>query len=219
MSTLAPVHMDTGKADSNVRWVGRLRVPDVTELEHAVRDGWMEDGVDGWTPIVGPVTAAIQRPWRVTTERLDAGQVLFVPNPNLVVDVGVQRSLDRLFGISGPPAALETMGVDDGTTNPAADSLSSTNGNSGTDTGSTNRRLITYDSTPSRTANVVTADGTFTQATVSFTMKRLFLSEEEAGTTDADGTLYAMTNVFTMDLSVFTTWSQTFSADVTGAGS
>lgn len=76
--------------------------------------------------------------------------------PNLVVYVGVQRSLDRLFNRNGPPGPIITV-------NPNANFLSSTNG-----------------------------DGT-------------------AGS--------SMTNVFTMDLTTFSSWGQTFQATVTGTGS
>lgn len=182
----------TGRGGHAVRWHGLLRT-DPAELERAIRNGWAHDGLSGWIPRV-----------------LDGGLVALEPKPNLVVNSGINRSLDRLFGISGPPAAVDSIGVDDGTANPGASTDRSADGNS------TNRTIIAFDSAATRSSQVVSASGTFTQATVSFTMKRLFLS---AGTGDTAGTLYSMTNVFTMDLSAFSTWSQTFTAEVTGSGS
>ena len=186
--------MKVGQQGAVVTWRGELNV-EPAELERALADGWDRDGVDGWeVSQVGP------------------GKLLLLPNPNLVVSSGVHISLDRLFAISGPPTQVRSMGVDDGAANPVAGTTDST-------AGSTNRRIVLFDATPTRTALVVSALGTFTQATVAFTIKRLFLSKAAAGTTDSAGDLYAMTDVFTLDLSAFTTWSQTFEADVTGAGS
>lgn len=118
----------------------------------------------------------------------------------------------RLFAIGGPPAAVATMGVDDGTTNPVAGTSQST-------PTSTNRRLIAFDSTATYASPTVTAAGTYTQANANFVHKRLFLSNNAAGTTDAAATLYAMTNVFTVDLTAFSTFSVTYTATTTGTGS
>lgn len=186
--------MTAGTHDSLVRWRAALEV-DPAELDQAVRDGWHHDGIDGWS-----------------ADRVGhTGRVLLLPKPNLVVDSGVHRSLDRLFNL-GAASQLRTVGVDDGSANPTAGTSSST-------AGSTNRRLVTFDSTPTRSGKTVTAAGTFTNANVAFVMKRLFLSAATAGTTDAAGDLYGMTNVFTIDLTPFSSWSQTFSAEVTGSGS
>lgn len=176
-------------------WTARLIV-DRGEFE---RIGWefLRDGVVGW---------------EAREERIgDLVQVRFAPKPNLVVDTGVTRSLDKLFGIGGPPAALATIGVDDGASNPVAGTTNST-------AGSSNRRLVSF-GTPSRAAKVVTASGTFTNSNSNFVHKRLFLSAAAAGTTDAAGDLAAMTNVFTIDLTGFSSFSQTYSATYTGAGS
>ncbi len=179
---------DTGKEASRVRWTGLLQV-EPAELDRAVRNGWLADGVDGW----------------YADPAIREGKVVLLPKPNLVVDVGVQRSLDRLFNI-GTPGPVDSMGVDDGTTNPTA-----ATGNSG----ATNKRIQAFDAAPTRSGRVVSASSTFTQATVAFVMRRLFLS---SGTADAAGSLYAMTNVFSIDLTSFSSWSQTFTAQITGAG-
>lgn len=184
-----------GKLDSNVRWTARLEVPP-EELRASYRSGALHDAIKGWNAQVD----------------LARGLARLMPEPNLVVNSGIQRSLDRLFSINGPPAALQTIGVDDGAANPVAGTTSSS-------AGSAARRLVAFSPTPTRAGQVVTATGTFTQANVAFIMKRLFLSAAAAGTADAAGDLYAMTNVFTMDLTAFTTWSQTFEAEVTGTGS
>ncbi len=168
------------------------------------------------------------------------GKILLLPKPNLVVQVGVARSLDRLFQISGgtvvlPLASLTQevvrIGVDNGTTNPTATSVSSNTGG-GSDTGSTGtpgQTLRTFNSAATRATLTVSATGTFNDPTtggigaVGFAMKRLFLSAHNANVTnavasDADGTLYSMTNVFTVDFTAITTWSANFTATVTGAG-
>ncbi len=141
-------------------------------------------------------------------------RVTLKPKKNLVVDSGVQRSLDRLFAINGPPGALVRMGVDNGASNPVAGT---------TQSGANTKTLLAFDATPSRTANVVTAARTFTNSNVNFIMKRLFLSAHTADITnstsaDTAGTLYSMTNVFTIDFTGITSWSLVFSATVTGAG-
>lgn len=207
-----PVRGDLGKSKSRVRWHGLLDV-DPTELDRAIADGWLRDGIVGWRTVVGPTPRARRRfPWRSDTVPVGPGQVLFIPKPNLVVTSGVERTQRRIAGIGGPPGPLLTVGLDDGASNPVA-------GTSSSSAGSTNRRLVAFDSTPVLNGLVMSYVGTVTNATVSFVMKRLFLSAAAAGTTDSAGDLYAMTNVFTMDLGGFSTFSQTFTAEATGSGS
>lgn len=189
--------MNAGFIGFSNQWRGKLVVDPHEWAKYG--QGFQNDGLSGWN---------IATANRVGDQQI----VVFDAKKNLVVDSGVHRSLDRLFGIGGPPAAVATMGVDDGTANPVAATDDSTSG-------STNRRLVAFDATPTRASKTVSADGTFTNSTVSFTMKRLFLSAAAAGTTDSAGDLVAMTNVFTMDLSGFSTWSQTFTTEYTGAGS
>lgn len=177
------------------QWTGELTVPP-GELKAALDAGWT---IDGWD-----------------IERAADGKLVLLEKPNLVVNAGVNVALDRLFGITA--SAALTIGVDNGTTNPVAASVSSTAGG-GADSGSSSRRIVALDSTASRAAQVVTAIGTFSNSTVAFAMKRLFLSKAAAGTTDASGDLIAMTNVFVIDLTAFSSWSQTFTATLTGAGS
>lgn len=202
-----------GREDTKVKWTSTITVPP-DELQRevaALGNQWrfiLKRKLAERLKIIG---------WNIRDFDLHTGIIRLKAKPNLVVNIGFQYAMDRNFDISAR-TKVQTMGVDNGTTNPTATSLSSTNGG-GSDTGSTSRRLIAFDSTPTRAASVVTCIGTFTQANVSFTMKRLFLSRAAAGTTDADNDLYSMTNVFTMDLSVFSTWSQTFTATVTGSGS
>lgn len=190
--------LKNGIMGAYLKWTGEAHVP-IAELRQKVKEGWLET-IEGWS----------------VKANLKTGHLLFEAKPNLVVNAGVNVTLDRLFGITA--SAALTMGVDNGTTAPTATSVSSTAGG-GTDTGSSSRRIIALDSTASRTNQVVSAIGTFTQANVAFAMKRLFLSKAAAGTTDASGDLIAMTSVFTIDLTAFSTWSQTFTATLTGAGS
>jgi hypothetical protein len=181
-----------------VKWSGMLVVPEIGEFHRAVRDGWLEDGLDGWEArVVAP------------------GRVVLAPLPNLVTNSGINIRLDRLFAINGPPAAVSKMGVDNGSTNPTASTDSS---------GSNTKTIIAFDSTATRSGQVVSAVGTFNQANVNFSMRRLFLSNTgttltNSTTADPAGSLHSMTNVFTIDLTAFSTWSQTFTAQVTGTGS
>jgi hypothetical protein len=193
--THALLPVDAGKADASVWWTGALAA-DPGELDRALAAGWARDGVVGWrVELRGP------------------GEVLFLPKPNLVVDSGVTRSQDRTFGITTTDAqtvVVDSIGVDNGTVNPTATTALSADGNS------TLRTIIAMSPAATRAGKIVSAGGTFTQANVAFVMKRLFLNKT---TTDASGNLHSMTNVFTIDLTAFSTWSQAFTATVTGTGS
>ena len=183
-----------GNSGIKNKWTGLLKV-DQYELEKAIKAGWHIDGIEGWI-----------------LKQIGEGEILFLPKPNLVVNSGLNIALDRLFSISGPPSAVGTVGVDDGSSNPSASTSSST-------AGSTNRRLVALDATATRTNQTVSSSGTFTNSNVSFIMKRLFLSKATAGTTDSAGDLIAMTNVFSIDLTSFSSWNQTFTTQLTATGS
>lgn len=180
-------------------WTAKLSLP--LDEFNKYGEEFLQDGILGWKPNKIILSG-------------DQAILMFPAQKNLVVNTGINRSLDRLFGIGGPPAAPSTIGVDDGASNPVAGTTSSS-------AGSTNRRLVSF-GTPSRTNQVVTASGTFTKtggAASNFVHKRLFISAAAAGTTDASGDLAAMTNVFTIDLTGFSDFSQTYSLTYTGAGS
>lgn len=154
---------------------------------------------------------AVIEGWKIKETREG---LLLLPEGNLVVDAGVQAALDRLFAINGTPGAIVRLGVDNGATNPVAGT---------TQSGTNTKTLLTFDSTPTRSGNVVTATRTFTNANVNFAMRRLFLSRHTADltnstTADTAGTLHSMTNVFTIDFTSLTTWSAVFAATVTGVG-
>lgn len=190
---LLPV--DAGKANASVWWQAWLTV-DAHELDRALRAGWARDGVDGWR-----------------VERRAPGQVLLLPKPNLVVSSGVRRGLHKTFGITTVDAQtlfVDSIGVDNGTGTPTSTTALSGDGTS------TSRTIIAMSPAATETSNVVSVGGTFTQATVSFVMKRLFLNRS---TTDATGNLHSMTNPFTIDLTGFSSWSQAFTATITGTGS
>ena len=175
-----------------VNWTGLLRV-DPAELDRAVRDGWQVDGIDGWQ-----------------TRLLGNGRVLFHAKPNLVVNAGINRSLDRTFNLAGTTGVVDSIGVDNGTVNPTATTTQSADGNS------TSRTIIAMSPAASRTNQQVSCGGTFTNSNVAFVMKRLFLNST---TTDASGNLYSMTNVFTIDMTAFSSWAQSMTPTITGTGS
>ncbi len=215
-------------------------------IEQKHNTGLIKDGVK-WSGVVTMPEKDLNRIYKhpgMFIEGWDLefkeGKLLLLPKDNLVVKVGVARSLDRLFQISGGTTVLPLnsltqevvrIGVDNGTTNPHADSLSSNNGG-GTDTGSTGtpgQTLRTFNSAATRATLTNSATGTFNDTTtagigaVGFIMKRLFLSAHNATVTnavasDTDGTLYSMTNVFTIDFVSIATWSASLTATITGAG-
>lgn len=150
--------------------------------------------------------------WAVLGETIEGDRmVVRMAKKNLVVDSGVENALHFQFGTGSPTAAI-SVGVDDGTANPVAGTSSST-------AGSTNRRFVLFDATPTVGVLTRTAEGTFDNTNVSFVIKRLMLSRAAAGTTDAANDLIAMTNVFTHDNTPFPTWQTTYSLVYTGAGS
>ncbi len=153
------------------------------------------------------------RHWNLDIDA-ERGEVRFLNKPNLVVNAGVQRSLDKLFGLSGPPGNLVRMGVDNSASAPTA---------SDTQAGGSTKTLLAFDALPTRTAQTVTAIRTFTNSNVNFAMRRLFLSAHTADitnatTADTAGTLYSMTAVFTIDFTSLSSWTIVFSATVTGVG-
>jgi hypothetical protein len=188
-----PRSLDSGKASSAVRWFGIGRV-DPGELDRELRRGWAQECVSGWDLVVDRAL----------------GSIILLPKPNLTTNSGVDRIAQRLASIGGPAAAMDSMGVDNGTTNPGASTDRSADGFS------TLRTILAFDSTATYSRPVLSCVRTYTNSTVAFPMKRLFLS---AGTGDAAGTLVSMTNVFTVDLTAFSSWSQTFTAQMTFTGS
>lgn len=224
------IRRSTGKETAHVIWTGiaRMSPNDVRRLTKREMFGLRSSS---WE-------RTVRKHWDIRTDP-GKGEIHFFAKPNLVVPAGVQRSLDKLFGITGTPTIpagnVVRMGVDNGTTNPVATGGGSPAGSrssdqgGGADTGSSSQTLRTFDATPTRSANVVTSLGTFNDTTtagigaVGFIMKRLFLSAHTANITnttsaDAQDTLYSATNVFTIDFTSIATWSIVFSATVTGAG-
>lgn len=185
-----------GRETASNKWRAELTV-DWGEWLRMGRE-WLLDGVQNW-----PIEFA-------SVEQRGGLAVVSLPTwkPNLVVASGVHDGLDLRFGLGGSETI--SMGVDDGTSNPV-------DGTSSSSAGSTNRRLVLLQNV-SRNAKVVSSDGTFTDANVAFVIKRLFLSAAAAGTADAAGDLQAMTDVFTHDNTPFSSWSETFTAEWTGAG-
>lgn len=188
---------DLGKENSTVRWTGTTLI-DPYELQRAMKDGWHIDGLQGWD---------------IDMSQAAKGRVLLLPKPNLVVNSGVKRRQHRTFGITTVDAQtvfVDSIGVDNGTVNPSATTSQSADGNS------TARTIIAMNPAATESNLIVSCGGTFTNANVSFVMKRLFLNRSTA---DAAGNLHSMTNVFTIDLTAFSSWQQAFTATVTGTGS
>lgn len=196
---------DQGKQHSRVHWRLTLRAKP-QELEPLMRRRF---GL-----LRTPWRKAIEQGWHIRRDAHEPGVLHFLPKPNLVVDSGVQASLDRLFAINGPPGAVVRLGVDNGAANPVAGT---------TQSGANTKTLLTFDSVPTRAGNTVTATRTFTNANVNFIMRRFFLSRHTADltnsvTADTAGTLYSMTNVITIDFTSLTAWSLVVAATVLGAG-
>lgn len=177
---------------TRVQWSGTLNV-DPSELDRAIKSGWLREGISGWEPV-----------------QVSPGRVYFQAKPNLVVNSGINRSLDRTFNLGGTTGVVDSIGVDNGTVNPTATTTQSADGNS------TSRTIIAMSPAATRTGQQVSCGGTFTNSNVTFVMKRLFLN---SSTTDASGNLYSMTNVFTIDMTAFSSWAQSFSPTISGTGS
>lgn len=90
---------------------------------------------------------------------------------NAYVNQGLQRALDRFFGIGGPPAAPSHIGV-------SSDNIAVTAAT--TALGGIERFAAFGGATPSRTGNVVTAQATFTPGAgagqVDFAIRKIGLS-------------------------------------------
>ena len=199
---------NAGREKHGCRWKADAIVPR-SEWDKYQKE-FLNDGLKGWK-LRYAYTYKDCVALDFIDDRFGAGLWLPETKKNLVVNSGVNRSLDRLFGLSGPPTALITIGVDDGASNPVAGTTSSS-------AGSTNRRLVAF-ATNSRSSQVVSNSGAFTKANSNFVHKRLFLSAAAAGTSDVANDLAAMTNVFTIDLTGFSDFTQTYSTTYTGAGS
>ena len=194
----------TGKDSALVYWAGELSVsPEdaraLTRRDTKKGNKWRREVEEFWDLDIDA----------------RSGKIFFLPKKNLVVNSGLQTSLDRLLNIGGPPGALVRMGVDNGVSNPVAGD---------TQSGANTKTLLAFDSTPTRASQTVTSIRTFTNSNVNFIMKRLFLSRHTADITnstsaDTAGTLYSMTNVFTIDFTGISSWSLVFSATVTATGS
>jgi hypothetical protein len=193
--------MKHGAQGAIVKWRSTITIPKI-ELDYFLKHARLEDIIQGWNAVLNPLTGAIELGMK----------------PNLVVNTGINMGLDRLFAINGPPVAVTKLGVD------AADSTAVDPTATTSSSGANKKTIILFDATPTRTNQIASATGTFSQATVNFIMKRLFLSATAAtltnsATADDANSLYAMTNRFTIDLTPFTTWQQTFTGTVTGTGS
>lgn len=190
---MEPYRVGAGKEMSSVKWNGVVTMPP-SDMERVIAAP--QNYIEGW---------------KVSEKD---GKLILAPEGNLVVDSGVQASLDRVFAINGPPGAIVRVGVDNGASAPVAGT---------TQSGANTKTLLTFDSTPTRSSNVVTATRTFTNSNVNFIMKRLFLSRHTADITnstsaDTAGTLHGMTGVFTIDFTALSSWSAVFAATVTGVG-
>lgn len=194
-----------GDHESYVHWSGVLTA-DPKELEKLTRRKYGLIKTD-WEK-------QVSKHWNIKILE-DEGKIIFYPKPNLVVDSGVNTSLNRLFATSGFPGAIVRMGVDNGASNPTAATDQS---------GANTKTLLAFDSTPAATSTkIITAVRTFSNSNVNFIMKRLFLSRHTADITnstsaDTAGTLYSCTNVFTIDFTSLSSWTLLFSATITGSG-
>ena len=145
-----------------------------------------------------------------------------VERDNGFVNIGLNIVLDRLFGLSGPPAAVSHIGVsnDTATVLAAATLLDPTAG--GGSPASPVIKAISPAAT--RTAQDVTGGATFTQADVGFAMTKVgFLNTStDAGTGLIDiiggtGGAAPYAQPFTIDLTGATSWSMVMQIKVTAA--
>src|SRR3990167_1683648 len=136
-------------------------------------------------------------------------EIEMIVGHNLVVNVGLQLSADRTFGIGGPPAAVAAMGV---TSDAGAAAAGDTRLDIGGDDDVT---VLAFDATATRSGQVVSAARTFTQANANFVHRKIGMLN---GTTDGTSTLYNAISAFTIDL-VGLTFSITYQIGVTFSSS
>lgn len=147
-------------------------------------------------------------------ERLPDGHI-YSEVHNAFVNTGLNMTLDRLFSLSGPPSAIDHIGLSSDNTAVVA----------GTTTLGGTVSIKTFTPAASRTGQVVTAGATWTQADVAFAIKKVGLlnTATDAGTGLLDvvgGTGAAPYNQpFTIDLTGATTWTMTLSLQITAASS
>lgn len=101
----------------------------------------------------------------------------------LIVNQGLQVELDRLFAINGPPAAIQSMSVDDATGAFAA-------GNTKLNDGAGFTQLVAqaFDSTATRSAQTVSATTTYATGVANFTIRRVALHFAASGSVTASST-------------------------------
>ncbi|MCA1842165.1 MAG: hypothetical protein LC792_03055 [Actinobacteria bacterium] len=106
-----------------------------------------------------------------------------VEGENTVVDAGKFLLLDRLFGLGGPPAAVGFMGVGDSAAVVTAGQTELQ--------AATNRFRKAFDSTPTRSTNVVTAVTTFATTEANFQWQELALfNSVGSGSPVTGGTMF-----------------------------
>lgn len=134
---------------------------------------------------------------------------------NAFVDTGLQLALDRLFGLSGPPAAISHMAV-------SADDAAVVAGTTlidpaGGDAGST----FVAVSSVSRTGQTVEAHGLYDEGTVAFAINKVGLlnTATDAGTglvnVIGGAGVSPFNEPFTIDLTGAATWDLDMQLDVT----
>ena len=101
----------------------------------------------------------------------------------LIVNQGLQVELDRLFAINGPPAAVQSMAVDDAT---EAFQAADTKLNDGT--GYTQHVAQAFDSAATRASQTVSATTTYGTGTANFTIRRISLHYAASGSVTASST-------------------------------
>jgi hypothetical protein len=129
---------------------------------------------------------------------------------NLIVNQGIGFDLDRLAAINGPPAAVQSMAVDDGNPFTATDTKLN-------DQAATQVAAVGMDASfPSRAASVLSFQGTFATGVGNFTIKRISLHNIASGSvTLSSTTLYG--GVDTQSITKTSAFSLTVKINVTGA--
>lgn len=103
------------------------------------------------------------------------------------MNAGLQRGLDLLSGINGPPAALQSMSVDNATGSGNAFAAANTKLNDAA--GATSFSAKAFDATfPSRSGQVTTFQSTFGTSDANFTIGRIALHGTAAGSVSLSST-------------------------------
>lgn len=124
---------------------------------------------------------------------------------NIVLNKGLQVALGRLFNTADAFAAVQAMSADDSAVAPTATDTAANSGGA-----ITNFFAQTFDSTPTRSGQVITWVATVAASNANYTWKRIFIHNAASGSVTASsttpiGATYGLSLTKTSDFAIKTT--------------